>query len=114
MEKNSLCRVLGDLPKILWKLCFSTNFLHQEVGLNFGIIHSASRLLLIKCLTFTGEALIKEKFERHVEERKLCEVQPTLIIQLTKLSEVALPRCCYKKMFAKYAANLQEKTHAEV
>ena len=28
--------------------------------------------------------------------------------------EAALQRCSYKKMFWKYAANLQENTHAEV
>ena len=30
------------------------------------------------------------------------------------ISEVALQRCSYEKVFWKYAANLQEKTHAEV
>ena len=30
------------------------------------------------------------------------------------VSEVALQRCSYEKVFWKYAANLQEKTHAEV
>ena len=29
-------------------------------------------------------------------------------------SEAAIQRCSYKKLFWKYAANLQEKTHAKV
>ena len=29
-------------------------------------------------------------------------------------SEAALDRCSYKKLFWKYAENLQENTHAEV
>ena len=33
---------------------------------------------------------------------------------LMKLSEAAIKRCSYKKVFWKYAANLQENTHAEV
>ena len=30
------------------------------------------------------------------------------------MSEAALQSCSYKKVFWKYAANLQEKTHVEV
>ena len=35
------------------------------------------------------------------------------IMQAT-YSEAALQRCFYKKLFWKYAANLQENTHVEV
>ena len=34
--------------------------------------------------------------------------------QTMKLWEAATQRCSYKKVFWKYAANLQEDTHAEV
>ena len=36
----------------------------------------------------------------------------TVLVNL--LSEVALQRCSYKKVFRRYAANLQENTHAQV
>ena len=36
------------------------------------------------------------------------------ILPYIAYSEVALPRCSYKKVFWKYAANLQENTHADV
>ena len=86
-------------PEALQKRCLSTNFPHQEITSNFGILRSASRLVLIKGLAFTGKALIKEKSERHVEKRKLCEVEPKLITRLTKLSQAVPLRCSYKKVF---------------
>ena len=37
-------------------------------------------------------------------------VTPLLLLS----SEAAIKRCSYEKVFWKYAANLQENTHAEV
>ena len=38
--RHSFCRVLGESPETLQKLCLSTKFPHQEIGLNFGILRS--------------------------------------------------------------------------
>ena len=35
-------------------------------------------------------------------------------VEYLGISEAALQRCSYKKVFCKYAENLQENTHAEV
>ena len=46
--------------------------------------------------------------------RKLTSDGSIHLVRTYKYSEAALHRCSYKKMFWKYAASLQDNTHAEV
>ena len=42
------------------------------------------------------------------------ELNITSIIAFITIAEAVTQRCCYEKVFWKYAANLQENTHGEV
>ena len=47
VETHSFCRISGELPKTMWKLCFSTKFMHQEISWNFDIFRSVRSNFLI-------------------------------------------------------------------
>ena len=57
-------------------------------------------------------ALIKFKIYRYNSQTLLTFV--LFLSDKLKIPEAAIHRCSYEKVFRKYAANLQENTHAEV
>ena len=46
-SKHSFCIVFGKLPKIMWKLCLSAKFPHQEIRWNYVILHCESKKSLL-------------------------------------------------------------------
>ena len=78
-----------------------------------------SLIAVIYFILVVNEKLVKKLEKEYLKSKYITNFKKFFIacgiIKLTKVfTEGALQRCSYKKAFWKYAANLQENTHAEM
>ena len=99
-------RHLSKLQNLLTLKCFPTKPLETGRELN---IHKTFRRITASFHSVLCRFNVRS-VSRRIKLRSLNNGNATLL----PWTEAALPRCSYKQVFWKYAANLQENSHVEV